>query len=42
MMKDSMVPVHAIARQNMLWWALKVVDHFRYPIPEPLSEDNEH
>ena len=41
-MKYSMVPVHAVVRQNMLWWALKVVDHFRWPIPEPLTEDYEH
>ena len=26
---ERLVPVHAIARQNMLWWALKDVDHFR-------------
>ena len=42
MMKDSMVPVLAIARQNMLSLALKDVDHFRLPIPEPQTEDYEH
>ena len=41
-MKYAMVSVQAVARQNMLWLALKDVDRFHWPIPEPLTEDYEH
>ena len=27
-MKDSMVPMHAVVRQNILWWAQKDVGSF--------------